>query len=138
MKTHKVVAVWQETAVVDAPGETLADSIKTVADGNVKLPEHGYHVDGSLEVDESATREANDRPFVVNAGNSLSGPIGFVLNIDAGSYDDALKKAKKLLAGVEVNVEIRQDALSKTSDTPNLHIYFNPDFLELPDVEEGE
>lgn len=71
--------------------------------------------------------------YAINGGNSTSGAVGFVFNVDADSREEALEKAKELLGGdYGVHVTVGSKGFAW------LHLYVNADAIGIDDVEEFE
>lgn len=53
MKTWRIPVVWQEMAVIEVVADTLKEAVELAKDdaGTIPIPQDGYFVDGSWEVD---------------------------------------------------------------------------------------
>ncbi len=69
--------------------------------------------------------------FLISAGNSDSGPVGYVARVEAATKELALDRLKEQLPGQDT---IRLDG----GDIVDLQIYFNVDELTLENVIESE
>lgn len=53
MKTWRIPVVWQEMTVIEVVADTLKEAVELAKDdaGTIPIPQSGYFVDGSWEVD---------------------------------------------------------------------------------------
>jgi hypothetical protein len=73
--------------------------------------------------------------YRISAGNSTTGPIGFVARLTAGNAETALERLKEALPDWH---PVSDDRGAGTSHPIHLNVYFNPDAITLADVEVDE
>lgn len=83
------------------------------------------------------------KSFLVSAGNSSEGPVGFCMRVRAKSKAQAIKIAKSALPEcIEANDYIYDDGMNTAEYSIGaieyFNVYFNDAALTVADIEDGE
>jgi hypothetical protein len=80
------------------------------------------------------------KSFLVSAGNSSKGPVGFCMRVRATTKAQAIKIARAALPeSIEANDYIYDDGDSESDGAIEyFNVYFNDAALTVADIEDGE
>jgi len=84
----------------------------------------------------SKTKKATKlKSFLVSAGNSSEGPVGFCMRVRAESKEAAIAKAKEALPE---SIEDAHKDFDMDESIEYFNVYFNDAALTVADIEDGE
>lgn len=75
------------------------------------------------------------KSFLISAGNSSAGPIGFCARIKAASKEEALELAKQMLP--EDMYDLHK-TFGLDDEVECLNVYINPDHITVADIPDDE